>query len=144
MTTIIVEGKLIGQKRPLFTDWRIELPPIWERGGDRLKLRDLITRVVAEEVAAFRQRQDERRLAKIMTRAEIEQGARQGKIDPGEHDLQQHVDVDEAVGVALQAYEDGLYFVFIDGEQPAGLDSEVYIKSDSRVTFIRLTALAGG
>jgi hypothetical protein len=143
-TTITVEGKIVGQKRPLFADWRIELPPIWERGGDRMKLRDLITRVVAEEVQAFRLRQDERRLAKIMSPAEIEQGARTGKIDPGERDLQQAINIDEVVGVALQAFEDGLYYVFIDGVQPAGLDSEVYLNPDSRVTFIRLVALAGG
>lgn len=143
-TTILVEGKVFGRKRPLFTDWRIELPPVWERGGDRLRLRDLITRVVADEVEAFRQRQAERRLARILSRAEIEQGARQGKVDPGERDLKQEVNLDEAVGTALQAYEDGLYFVFIDGVQQTGLDSEVYLKAESTVTFIRLVALVGG
>jgi hypothetical protein len=44
--SILVEGKVLGQKRPIFTDWRINLPPLWERSGDHLKLRDLITRVV--------------------------------------------------------------------------------------------------
>lgn len=143
-TTILVEGKVLGQKRPLFQDWRIEFPPIQERGGDRLKLRDLITRVVSEEVDAFKQRQEERKLAKIMSKADIDQGALKGKVDPGERDLHQDVVVDEAIGAALQAFEDGLYFVFIDGVQQTGLDSEVYLKPQSKVTFIRLVALAGG
>ncbi len=143
-TTIVVEGKVLGQKRPLFTGWRVTLPPIWERGGDRLKLRHLIERVVAEEVEAFQQRQQERRLARILSRAEIEQSARQGKIDPGERELNQPVDLEQAVGTALQAFEDGLYFVFIDGVQQTGLDSEIYLQPDSQVTFIRLVALAGG
>ena len=144
LTTIVVEGKILGQKKPLFTDWHIELPPIWQRGGDRIKLRDLITRVVVEEVEAFQKRQAERRLARIMSRSEIEQGARSGKVDPGERDLKQAVHQDEAVGTALQAFEDGLYFVFVDGVQQTSLDSEVYLNTDSKVTFIRLVALAGG
>jgi hypothetical protein len=143
-TTLVVEGKVLGQKRPLFTDWHIELPPIWQRDGDRIKLRDLITRVVFEEVEAFRKRQEERRFSRIMSRAEIEQGATSGKVDPGERDLKQEVNTDDAVGEALQAFEDGLYYVFIDGVQQTGLDSEVYLKTESKVSFIRLVALAGG
>jgi hypothetical protein len=143
-TTLVVEGKVLGQKRPLFTDWHIELPPIWQRDGDRIKLRDLITRVVFEEVEAFRKRQEERRFSRIMSRAEIEQGATSGKVDPGERDLKQEVNTDDAVGEALQAFEDGLYYVFIDGVQQTGLDSEVYLKTESKVAFIRLVALAGG
>jgi hypothetical protein len=143
-TTLVVEGKVLGQKRPVFTDWHIELPPDWPRSGDHIRLRDLISRVVVEEVKAFQQRQQERRLARIMSRAEIEQGARAGKVDPGERNLQQVVDPDEAVGTALQAFEDGLYYVFIDGVQQTSLDSEVFLGTESAVTFIRLVALAGG
>jgi hypothetical protein len=143
-TTIVVEAKVLGQKRPVFTDWRINLPPLWERSGDHLKLRDLLTRVVLEEVDAFQKRQEERRLARILSRAEIEHGAAQGRVDPGQRDLKQEVSPEAAVGTALQAFEDGLYFVFIDGVQQTGLDSEVYLQKESKVSFIRLVALAGG
>jgi hypothetical protein len=144
LTTIIVEGKVLGQKQPLFTDWHIELPPVWQRGSDRLKLRDLITRVVIEEVEAFRKRQEERKLARVLSHSEIELGASSGKIDPGERSLKQEVNADAAVGSALLAFEDGLYYVFIDGVQQTSLDQEVYLKTESKVTFIRLVALAGG
>ena len=139
-----VEGKVVGQKRPLFTDWHIELPPLADDQGDHLKLRDLITSIVMKEVEAFKSRQIERRLVRLMSNAEIEQGAQRGKIDPGERDLQQSVNIDESVGVALQAFEDGLYFVFIDEIRQANLDSEVFLKTDSKVVFVRLTALVGG
>jgi hypothetical protein len=144
MATIVVEGKVLGQKRPLFTDWHIHLPPLWQRQGDRIRLRDLIAWVVVEEVDAFRQRQAERRLARIMSQADIQTGVESGKVDPGERDLKQEVDTDDAVGSALQAFEDGLYFVFLDGVQQTNLDQEVYLKTDSKVTFLRLVALAGG
>ena len=141
---IVVEGKVVGQKRPLFTDWRVDLPPLDEDRGDHLKLRDLISSIVIKEVEAFRLRQEERKLARVMSRQQIEQGVSGGKVDPGEHDLQQEVNVDEAIAVALQAFEDGLYFVFIDDVQQTQLDSEVFLKTNSKVMFLRLTALVGG
>ena len=142
--TFTVEGKVVGQKHPLFTDWRVELPPVEESHGDHLKLRDLISSIVVKEVEAFRTRQEERKLARVMSRQEIEQGAARGKVDPGARDLQQVVNTDDAVAVALQAFEDGLYFVFVDEVQQTNLDSEVFLKANSKVVFLRLTALIGG
>ncbi len=142
--SIMVEGKVVGQKRSLFTDWRIELPPLDENQGDHLRLRDLITSIVMKEVEAFQLRREERKLAQVMSQQEIERSVVTGKVDPGERDLQQQVVVDEAVGVALQAFEDGLYFVFVDDVQQTSLDSEVYLKTNSKVLFLRLTALVGG
>jgi hypothetical protein len=79
-----------------------------------------------------------------MSRQEIEQGVVGGRVDAGERNVPQSVDAEEAVAVALQAFEDGLYFVFIDGVQQTQLDSEVFLKSNSKVLFLRLTALVGG
>src|SRR6266542_1662828 len=114
---LIVEAKVVGQKRPLFTDWLVQLPPRDKNRGDHLKLRDLITSIVIKEVEAFKLRQEKRKLARVMSRQQIEQGVIGGKVDPGERDFQQEVNVDEAVAIALQAFEDGLYFVFIDDVQ---------------------------
>lgn len=141
MTTLLIEAKYIGQRHPIFSGWRIELG---EGRGDHLRLRDLITRVVLEEVEAFQKRQQERRLARVLSPAEIEVGRSKGKIDSGERDLQQTVNPDTAIGTALQAFEDGLYYVFIDGVQQTGLDSEVFLQAESQVTFLRLVALVGG
>jgi hypothetical protein len=141
---LTVEAKVVGQKRPLFTDWRVELPPLDENQGSHLKLRDLITSIVIKEVEAFRLRQEERKLARVMSSQQIQQSAEAGKVDPGERDLQQTVNTDEAIGVALQAFEDGLYFVFIDEVQQTNLESEVFLKSNSKMVFLRLTALVGG
>jgi hypothetical protein len=140
----VVDGKVIGQKHPLFTDWHIELPPVDENNGGSLKLRDLIRSIVDKEVDAFKSRQEKRRLARVMSRQEIAQGIEGGKVDPGERDLEQYVDNEESVAVALQTFEDGLYFVFIDEVQQTDLDSEVFLKTNSRVVFLRLTALVGG
>ena len=39
---------------------------------------------------------------------------------------------------------DGLYYVFLDDVQQENLDERVYLKPNSRLTFLRLVALAGG
>src|SRR5512133_3230356 len=98
MSTILVEAKLVGQRKPVFSGWRIDLP---ERSGDHLRLRDLITRVVLEEVAAFKTRQQERRLAQVLTSQQIEAGRVKGKIDSGERDLKQEINPEAAVATAL-------------------------------------------
>jgi len=142
--TLMLEAKVLGQKRPLFTDWKIELPLLGEREGKSCSLRDLITSIVVEEVEGFNQRQEQRRLVRVLSGPEIQQGIEKGKVDAGGRDPGQPANKDEAIATALQAFEDGLYYVFVDRVQQTDLDREVYVKSDSRVQFIRLVALAGG
>jgi len=140
---LTISGKALGQRKPLFADFSIPLPPDLGDGG-AVTLRDLIGRIVRAEVEAFRQRQEERRLLKALTAKQIAEGAQRGKIDSGGSDLDQQVDVEEAIGTALQAFEDGLYLVVIDDQEQRSLDAQVFLKPDSRITFLRLTLLAGG
>jgi hypothetical protein len=141
---ITISGKSVGRKQPLFADWSIPFPPDLREGGGRLTLRDLITRVVRAEVEAFRQRQDERQFLRALTARQVEEGAARGKVDMGGRKLKQQVDGEEAVAAALQAFEDGIYLVVLDGEQQSELDREIHMQPDSRVTFVRLVMLAGG
>ncbi|HLV79635.1 MAG TPA: hypothetical protein VKT32_05110 [Chthonomonadaceae bacterium] len=144
MASITIEGKVFGQKRPLFRDWAIPLEPDAGTGGERLTLRAFIARVVLEEVQAFKERQEHRRLVQALTQADIARGLMLGKVDMGGRDLLQEVDPQAAVDAALLAFEDGLYFVFVDEEQQTDLDREIFLRPDSKVTFLRLVALAGG
>ncbi len=143
-STITIEGKVFGQKRPLFADWRMSLPREAASAGEGLTLRALITGIVREEVQAFRARQEERRLVRALTKAEIERGLMKGKIDMGGREAETEADPQAAVEAALLAFEDGVYYVFVDGEQALDLDASVVVQPDSRVTFLRLVALAGG
>lgn len=142
--TITVEAKVLGQKKPVFSDWSIPIPPAATNSSGRLTLRDLITWTVGEEIAAFRERQERRRLENVLSRAEIDRGVERGKIDMGGSDLQQEVNTESAIVTALQAFEDGVYFVFVDEQQIMGLDDAIYLRPDSHVMFLRLVALVGG
>lgn len=143
MGTLIVSARVVGQKRNTFSDWDVPLPPELD-GRGRLTLRDIICAVVSREVAAFKERQEKRRLAQVLSKDEIQAGARRGKIDSGERDLDQQVDEHAAVANALRAFEDGIYIVFVDGVQQDSLDAEVHIAGETHLLFVRLVALAGG
>lgn len=144
LSAITVEGKVLGRRRPVFTDWSVPLPPGSVSGGGSLTLRDLIICVVRAEVSAFRARQSEQRLQKILSSAEIEQGLNRGKVTLGDRDFDQVVDTDAAIDVAILGFIDGLYYVFLDDVQQENLDAEVYLQPESRLTFLRLVALVGG
>ena len=139
----IVDVRALGRRKKLMDDFSVPLPP--GNGSDSRRLRDVIEGIVRTEVAAFRQRQEARRFLRALSPAEIDAAAAKGKVDSGgsERELQA-VDVDEAIANALLAFEDGIYFVIIDGTQIESLDTEVRVVDDSRISFLRLTLLAGG
>ena len=139
LPTITVEGKVIGQKRPLFADWVIP----FEQDSESQTLRSLIARVVQEEAASFNQRQEIGSRILILTQADIQRGLMKGKVDMGGR-AARIANTEEALATAIQAFEDGVYYVFIDEEQVVELDSPMNLLAESRVTFLRLVALAGG
>ena len=142
-STVTVSAKQLGKRRPLFEDFSVPTPPEFH-GDDGVTLRDLISHIVRREVDAFRTRQAERRVFRVLSPQEIEQGAEKGKIEMGGSILNQPVDEEAAVDAALTAFEDEMYLAVIDGERIHSLDEQVYLKPDSNVTFVRLTLLAGG
>jgi hypothetical protein len=142
MPVLTISARAMGKRKPLVPDWQIPWPPE-EGGGEALTLRELITRIVHTEVQAFEKRQEECRLVRILTERDIEAGLEKGRVDSGGRDLHQKPDPDEAVGTALQAFEDGLYLVFLDEEEQRDLDKQVFLRPDSKLTFVRLTMLAG-
>lgn len=141
---MLICGKAIGQRRPLFADWSIPLPPEVHDGGS-LTLRDLLSQIVRAQVQAFRQRQADRQGLQVLTAHQIAQAAESGRITLGQSEVGvQQVDEEAAIGTALQAFEDGLFLVVIDEVEQKQLDHQVYVHEDSRITFLRLTLLAGG
>jgi hypothetical protein len=141
---LTVSGKALGRKKPLFADFSVA-PPGDLRGDDGITLRRLIEHVVRAEAAAFQKRQRDRLELRVLTLRDIDEGLERGKIDSGASEVSmQEVDVEAAVGAALQAFEDGLFLVVIDEQQHRELDHQVFLQPDSRITFLRLTLLAGG
>jgi hypothetical protein len=153
-TTIKVEARIIGKRRPTPAPRYVPLPLALLRGVSGAKnpfrLRDLIEYIVCEEVRAFQQRQEEHRLLPVLSPQELTDAAGRGKIAMGGADDSQHgqhnseVDEHAAVQIALQGFVDGLYLVFLDGQQQHDLDAPVQPHPASTLLFLRLVALAGG
>ena len=144
MSALTISGRTLGSRKPLFADWSTPFPPEW-RGDGRLTLRDLIGRVVRDEVQKFRQRQEERQVFHTLTARQISDGVELGKITMGGSEVGvQEVDEEQAVAIACQAFEDGLFLVVIDEQDIRQIDQELHLRPNSRVTFIRLAMLAGG
>ena len=142
---LIVQGKALGSKRKLFTDFSVPTPPQWRDGPERPTLRALIGHLVRQEVENFNQRQEERRLTKVLTQKQIDEAASKGKVDAGGDETERaKADADVSVATACQAFEDGLFLAVIDGEEVKELDRELHLAEDSQVAFVRLTLLAGG
>jgi hypothetical protein len=145
MLTLSVEGRTFGRKAELFPGFAVSLPPEWAEEGTAPTLRNIIERIVAQQVIAFKERRAQRSMVQCLTAAQIADGATKGRILPGlGEEASGDVDEDAAIAVALQAFVDGLYFVFVDDVQRERLDEYVPLTSDSAVTFLRLVALAGG
>jgi hypothetical protein len=144
MSTLTISGKAIGARRPLFADYSIPVPSEWDSEGG-VTLRDLIGQVVRSEVQAFRMRQAERQVFRALTARQIEDGREHGKIESGGSEIPaQEVDEEQAVAMACQAFEDGLFLAVINELDYRELDRQIYLRPDSRITFVRLTLLAGG
>ena len=144
MSVLTISARVMGKRQPLVPDWQVPWPPEEHDSGEPVTLRQLIARIVRQEVAAFQGRQADRRMVRLLTERQIAEGLARGRVEAGGRDLSQPVDPDEAVGTALQAFEDGLYLVMLDGEEQRELDRQIFLQAESRVVFIRLVMLAGG
>ncbi len=136
---LTITGKALGRKKPLFADFSVPAPATGET-----TLRGLIDHVVRLEVAAFHERQAERRLTRALTARQIEEGLAAGKVTAGGSTLDQKVDVEEAIAAAVEAFTDGLFLVVLDEAEVKDLDAPLTLGESSRLTFIRLALLAGG
>lgn len=139
---ITVTGKALGRKKPIFDD--ISVPPPDAVTGRPVTLRELLGHIVRNEVAAFKERQAERRMLKVLTAREVQAGLAAGKVSAGGSELDQHVDPDQAIATVIESFQDGLFLVLLDESELKDLDAAVPLTDSSRLTFIRLTMLAGG
>jgi hypothetical protein len=131
--------KQLGRKKALTTrDYQIG------NFSSQPTLRELIERIVTLEVDAFRQRQRDNQFLRVLTEAQLEEGAEAGKITSGGQEFEQDVNTDEAVKTAVQAFEDGLYYVFYGDTQIERLTDTVPLEVHQELMFLRLVALAGG
>lgn len=111
----------------------------YEVSGDICNLKDLIINLVNIEIDKY-----ENHTFKVLSQEDINTMVDLGKISFGfkyrEHD---RVNREEAVNIALLAFEDGLFVVFINDVQVESLTNKLVLNDNDVLSFIRLTMLSG-
>lgn len=136
---LTIESKQFGRKQSRYSSI-LTLP---EGGEGVLTVRQLLHLIVQEEVRAFNQRENTRQKPHLLTPELIADGAQRGKVGLVERD-KQSADAEQAFARAIEAFQDGLYFLFINGQQQKDLDQPIPIANTLHLMFLRLTALVGG
>lgn len=135
---IFVTMKSLAKRKDYLTRKEIHLdssPPT---------LRVLLTELVSTQVQEFNATtQAETNLVSFLTNEEIEQQVHAGKVGFGTKYSDQKADLQTASRVAIQAFEDGLYRVFINEKESLKLDESLGLQEDDQLIFIKLTMLAG-
>src|SRR5215472_4483097 len=85
--TLNIEARIVGKRTPTHAPWHIAFPPaLLQEQSDTeslFRLRNLIEYIVREEVRAFRLRQQEHLLLRVLSPHEIADAASRGKITMG-------------------------------------------------------------
>ena len=141
---MIISTKILGKRKPPIDDWHY-LPPkeITDPGEGGLTLRELLTHIVIDQVRLYNERQNNSLLTQVLSDQQIQAAAATGEVSMGGNEEIQLASEEMAIGTALQAFEDGLYLVFIDETEQSDLDAQVFVNKESKLTFIKLTFLAG-
>lgn len=135
MPTLKLRLKRLGKKRFRNLPYLLEL----EVGS----LRGLITACVRKEVEQFNASREEPEVLPFLGPGAIEAQSKDGKIAFGRVANPDTADAEKAVAVALQAWEDGMYAVFLGDDEVRSLDEALSLPDGTEVTFIRLTFLTG-
>lgn len=107
-------------------------------------LRDLLVLLVRHELAAYEQRRTATKTLRVLTPADLARGVDTGSYGREARAAAAPPPETQAIERALEAFGDGLFFVFIDDVQVEALDAPIAIGPDSTLRLVRLVALAGG
>ena len=129
-----INVKQLGRKRDVLAPVQYALPQKPQT------LRQLLHLLVAREVEQYNTP-----AVKIFSENDLKSISEiNGRIVFAPQNDERHtVDVAEAQSIAIQAFEDGLYRVFINDDEAADLDSNLALNENDRITILRLTMLAG-
>ena len=133
-----VNVKRIGKRRNAIETRPYEIGEVHDVGG-------LVAAFVTVEVTRFNARAEVGETAlRYLTNEEIADAATVGKIGFGTDYNGQVQDLTAAIENARQSFEDGIYRIFINGDEVGdALDTPVMLRENDEITFVRLTMLAG-
>jgi hypothetical protein len=104
-------------------------------------LQELITEFVSINVQTYNE-QNQKSAVAFLTKQEVDDRAAVGKVSFGEHYNDEKANLETSIQTALQAFEDGLFKVFINDMEHDN-HTPLFLKEGDQLVFIKLTMLAG-
>jgi hypothetical protein len=111
--------------------------------GHTPALRDLLLAVVKQQVAGYNNKPYEKNLLPFLSGEQQENQLTTGKVGFGSIYNENKANLLQAQNTALQAFEDGLFAVFVNEVEIKKLTDIFSLDSDTVIIFVRLTFLAG-
>lgn len=133
---VIVETKIVGSRDT--ESLHVSVP------ADIGSLRDLLSALVRHELASYEQRRTASKTLRVLTPADLARGVDTGVYGREKRAVAAPPPEADAIERAVEAFNDGLFFVFIDDVQVEELETPVVVHPDSTLRLVRLVALAGG
>lgn len=136
---ITISVKQAGRKHAIIDRQVLEIDDI----TDHPSLRELLVAVVKQQVTAYNNKLPEKNLLPFLSPEQTDYLAATGKAGFGSIYNEHKADAEKAQTTALQAFEDGLFAVFVNDKEIENLTAIFSLDSLTIITFIRLTFLAG-
>lgn len=136
---ITISVKQPGRKHAIIDRQVLEIDDI----TDHPSLRELLVAVVNQQVAAYNNKPLEKNLLPFLSPEQTDDLLAAGKAGFGSIYNEHKADAEKAQATALQAFEDGLFAVFINDKEIQYLTEIFSLDPLTIITFIRLTFLAG-
>ena len=105
---------------------------------ENVTVRDIITQRVIQEVENYNQK------LPAYFNGLVEPSDAEKTINGFKLSTRKMIDAEKQVYVALDAFTKNGYFLLIDTIQSESLEQEVFLKSTTSISFIKLTPLVGG
>ncbi|QWX84835.1 hypothetical protein H0I23_04115 [Cellulophaga sp. HaHaR_3_176] len=106
-------------------------------------LNELLVGCVKNQVEAFNKKRTEVNIIGFLSPTEIQEQAQSGKVDFGDLTNKNLAVEQEAIDNVLVAFKDGLFVVFVDGNEVTTLETPLVLTEESVIAFIRMTFLVG-
>lgn len=135
---LIIKVKQPGRKHALM-DRMVTIEDV----GNNPTVTMLINAVVEQQVNEYNNKPQEKNLVAFLTAAETEEQRVDGKISFGSIYNENKADAEQAKLTAVQAFEDGMFAIFVNDEEIGKASQTINLPEKSVITFIRLTFLAG-
>ncbi len=137
---IQIRVKQLGKRKPVIENKIIDVPEL----QSETTLKVFLEKIVAQQVKTFNERIDNPEIINFLLPNELETLVSKGKVDFKDTYNSKKAVIKEAQEIALLAFEDGLYKVFIDDHEIEQLEETIQFTENKIFTFIRLTFLSGG